>query len=101
MARYTWTRFIKELLPFALPFKKIIATVIFFTLLSVCLDLLEPIIYKNVLNDLSGVFVHHTIKESKTISIAELESRTLKPHEHNKILPRTAKQAFRTLALAS
>ena len=101
MRSYSWLQFVKELFPFATPFKKTIIAVITFTIISVCLDLLEPIVYKNVLNDLSGVFVHHTIKESKTLTYEELGEQTKKPHKHNKVLPRTLDQAFRTLTLAS
>lgn len=101
MVRYTWRHFLKELFPFATPFRKTIAAVILFTLLSVGLDLLEPIVYKNVLNDLSGVFVHHTIKVSKTLTHEELSNRTLLPHKRNEVLPRTSVQAFQTLTYAS
>ena len=101
MKRYTWVRFTKELLPFALPYRKTIFVVITFTLLSVGLDLLEPIVYKNVVNDLSGVFVHKTISDSKTSSREELRKKTLEKHKHNEVAPRTKDQAFHTLILAA
>lgn len=99
--RYTWPRYLRELLPFAVPVKRTIFAVVLFTLISVCLDLLDPIIYKHVLNDLSGVFVHQTISDSATVTKKELRERTTIPHSHTQIQPRTVTQAFRTLILAS
>lgn len=101
MIKYSWKRYLKELVPFVVPYRMTIVVVLLFTFISVGLDLLEPIIYKRVLNDLSGVYVHKTIKENSQVSSEELLTRTRNKHERGHVQPRTIEQAFKTLVIAS
>ena len=101
MIKYSWKKYIRELFPFVFPYRFTIATVLLFTFVSVSLDLLEPIIYKKVLNDLSGVYVHKTYKENINVSAEDLLSMTKIKHERGKVRPRTTDQAFETLVIAA
>lgn len=101
MVKYTWKRYFKELLPFAKPYRKTIGLVILFTLFSVGLDLCEPIIYKHVLNDLSGVYVHKTFQDNVDITDENLTALTQQKHAKHEVAPRTIDQAFKTLVIAA
>ncbi len=97
--QYSWTEFLKELYAFTLPYKRTIAMVVVFMLLAITADLLEPVIYKVVINDLSGMFVHKAAKHFTPAENLLEESR--KPHTRHAVMPRTAVQAFHTLIVGA
>ena len=96
---YSWVEFLKELYVFTVPYKRTIGMVVLFMLLAIAADLVEPVIYKVMINDLSGVFVH---KAAQHFTPSEnLHQNSLKPHTKHTVMPRTAVQAFRTLIIAA
>src|SRR5208337_2177810 len=97
--QYSWIEFLKELYAFTVPYKRTIFMVVLFMLLAIAADLLEPVIYKVVINDLSGVFVHKSAKRFTTAE--ELHQQSLKRHTRHTVMPRTAVQAFRTLIIGA
>ena len=97
--QYSWVEFIKELYVFTVPYKRTIGIVVLFMLLAIAADLLEPVIYKGMINDLSGLFVH---KAAQRFTTAEkLHEESLKPHTRHTVMPRTALQAFHTLIIGA
>jgi ABC-type multidrug transport system fused ATPase/permease subunit len=97
--QYSWIEFIKELNVFTVPYKRTIGMVVVFMMLAIAADLLEPVIYKVVINDLSGIFVH---KAAQHFTPAEtLLQESLKPHTKHTVMPRTAVQAFHTLIIGA
>jgi ABC-type multidrug transport system fused ATPase/permease subunit len=97
--QYSWMEFIKELFVFTVPYKRTIGMVVMFMLLAIAADLLEPVIYKVMINDLSGVFVHKAAQHFTPTETLHQES--LKPHSRHAVMPRTAVQAFRTLIIGA
>lgn len=73
--------------------------VVLFMLLAIAADLVEPVIYKVMINDLSGVLVHKATQPFK--SAETLHQDSLKPHTKHTVMPRTAGQALRTLVIAA
>ena len=97
--QYSWVEFLKELYIFTVPYKRTIGMVVLFMLVAIAADLVEPVIYKVVINDLTGVFVH---KAAQQFTPAEqLHQNSLKPHTKHTVMPRTAVQAFHTLLIAA
>lgn len=96
---YSWSEFLKELYVFTVPYKRTISMVMLFMLLAIAADLLEPVIYKVMINDLSGVFVHKAAQHFTPAE--ELHQESLKRHTSHTVMPRTAVQAFRTLIIGA
>ncbi|MGO9380081.1 MAG: ABC transporter ATP-binding protein [Dissulfurispiraceae bacterium] len=95
--QYSWIEFLKELHIFTVPYKRTIVLVMVFMMLAIAADLMEPVIYKVVINDLAGMFVH---KAAQHFTPAEnLLQESLKPHTKYTVMPRTAVQAFHTLII--
>ena len=97
--QYSWSEFLKELFVFTVPYKRTIVMVMLFMLLAISADLLEPVIYKVMINDLSGVFVHKTAQHFTPAE--NLHQESLKPHTKHTVMPRTALQAFHTLIIGA
>jgi ABC-type multidrug transport system fused ATPase/permease subunit len=102
--KFNWTQIGKALWPYVRPYRAIILLSILLSSISIGIDLLEPIIYKRVLNDLSGVFVHMAESPGPDASEDEIFvhlKRTQETHGKGKVSPRTVDQAFHSLLLAA
>ena len=111
------------------PYKKGLLSVFIISLLSTGVTLVQPLIYREAINDVAGLFVQdarNDVKEemgvdketdndpitgffekeiskseNETISLANDQTKRVKsPHKPNKVAPRTAGEAFRTLIIA-
>jgi len=111
------------------PYKKGLLGVFIISLLSTTVTLIQPLIYREAINDIAGLFVQdarNDVKQEmgvdpetddnpitgffeKKLSPAHQDStqqitatapRVKVPHKNNKVAPRTASEAFNTLMLA-
>jgi ATP-binding cassette, subfamily B, bacterial len=93
--------------------KKRFLLVVFISLLSTVTSLVEPLIYREAINDVAGLFVHkakveaahgHTVaNDDEPISSffeKEVASIRKEPHRPDHVAPRTPSQAMNTLAWA-
>ncbi|HTA61539.1 MAG TPA: ABC transporter ATP-binding protein [Bacteroidia bacterium] len=110
------------------PYKKGLLGVFIISLLSTTVTLIQPLIYREAVNDIAGLFVQDARndvkqemgidpetdnnpitsffgKELATVNdtIQQLTAKTThvkKPHKNNRVAPRTPNEAFNTLMLA-
>jgi ATP-binding cassette, subfamily B, bacterial len=87
------------------PYKKKLLTVFIISLLSTGVTLVEPLVYREAVNDIAGLFV----QQAKTDAKAELGVDTdddspvtnfIERHTHTRVAARTPEQAFDTLLWA-
>ena len=91
-------RFWQPLIHLAVRHRRAFVIMSLLTLLSTGADLLEPLIYRMAINDVTGLFVHHTIVKERGVSVPLAE--TTQKHSRGHIAPRTAEQTFSTLLWA-
>jgi len=106
----TW----KSLFDIVLPYKKKLLMVIFIGLISTGATLLEPLIYREAINDITGVFIGRAVNEAQADSLStEIEVNPIisffqerlsdvqkEPHGHSYVASRTPGQAIQTLMWA-
>jgi ABC-type multidrug transport system fused ATPase/permease subunit len=92
----------KSLIKLILPFKKQFLWVVALSLLGTAASLVEPLIYREAINDVAGVFVNQARDSARSELGVAKEPRKLKKESHhqNKVAPRTSKQALSTLLWA-
>jgi ATP-binding cassette, subfamily B, bacterial len=85
-----------------LPFKKQFVWVVILSLLGTAASLIEPLIYREAINDVAGVFVGQARDSARKESGLAKEPRRKKmePHHKGKVAPRTPQQALDTLLWA-
>ncbi len=85
-----------------LPFKKQFVWVVILSLLGTTTSLVEPLIYREAINDVAGVFVGQARDSARKESGLAKEPRrkTKEPHHKGKVAPRTPQQALDTLLWA-
>jgi ATP-binding cassette, subfamily B, bacterial len=85
-----------------LPFKKQFLWVVFLSLLGTGTSLIEPLIYREAINDVAGVFVSQARDSARKESglAKEPHRKTKEPHHKGKVAPRTPNQALDTLIWA-
>jgi ATP-binding cassette, subfamily B, bacterial len=85
-----------------LPFKKQFIWVVVLSLLGTTTSLIEPLIYREAINDVAGVFVSQARDSARKESGLAKETRHKKkePHHKGKVAPRTPNQALDTLIWA-
>jgi ABC-type multidrug transport system fused ATPase/permease subunit len=94
----TWGNILKLILPF----KKQFLGVVILSLLGTGTSLIEPLIYREAINDVAGVFVGQARDSArKEVGMAKEPRKKVKePHHKGKVAPRTSKQALDTLLWA-
>ena len=98
------------LVHFALPYRRKFLLVAVFALLATATDLISPVIYREAVNDIAGLFVGDagttgvdrlTQSANAGVSSDEVaEAPVRESHERGRVAPRTAEQAFTTLLWA-
>jgi ATP-binding cassette, subfamily B, bacterial len=85
-----------------LPFKKQFVWVVILSLLGTATSLIEPLIYREAINDVAGVFVGQARDSARKESglAKEPHRKTKEPHHKGKVAPRTPQQALDTLLWA-
>jgi len=84
-----------------IPFKKQFIWVIIFSLLGTATSLIEPLIYREAVNDVAGVFVSQARDSARKESgLPKEHLKSKEPHHRNKVSPRTPGQALYTLLWA-
>jgi ATP-binding cassette, subfamily B, bacterial len=85
-----------------LPFKKQFFWVVFLSLLGTGTSLIEPLIYREAINDVAGVFVGQARDSArKEVGLAKEPHRKIKESHHKgKVASRTPQQALNTLLWA-
>ena len=85
-----------------LPFKKQFVWVVILSLLGTATSLIEPLIYREAINDVAGVFVSQARDSARRESglVKEPHRKTKEPHHKGKVAPRTPQQALDTLLWA-
>lgn len=85
-----------------LPFKKQFVWVVILSLLGTATSLIEPLIYREAINDVAGVFVGQARDSARKESglAKEPHRKTKEPHYKGKVAPRTPQQALDTLLWA-
>jgi ATP-binding cassette, subfamily B, bacterial len=85
-----------------LPFKKQFLVVVILSLLGTGTSLIEPLIYREAINDVAGVFVSQARDSArKEVGMAKEPHKKIKePHHKGKVAPRTSRQALDTLLWA-
>jgi ABC-type multidrug transport system fused ATPase/permease subunit len=85
-----------------LPFKKQFLWVVVLSLLGTGTSLIEPLIYREAINDVAGVFVGQARDSArKEVGITREPRKKIKePHHKGKVAPRTSSQALNTLLWA-
>ncbi|MDP9041546.1 MAG: ABC transporter ATP-binding protein/permease, partial [Bacteroidota bacterium] len=76
--------------------------VVIFSLLGTATSLIEPLIYREAINDVAGVFVNQARDSArKEVGLSKEPGKKVKqPHTKGKVAPRTKKQALNTLIWA-
>src|SRR5450631_2867402 len=84
------------------PFKKQFAWVVFLSLLGTGASLVEPLIYREAINDVAGLFVGQARDAAKaeTGQVKESRHKKKEPHQKGKVASRTPAQALDTLLWA-
>jgi ABC-type multidrug transport system fused ATPase/permease subunit len=84
------------------PFKKQFAWVVFLSLLGTGASLVEPLIYREAINDVAGLFVGQARDAAKaeTAQVKESRHKKKEPHKKGKVASRTPAQALDTLLWA-
>jgi ABC-type multidrug transport system fused ATPase/permease subunit len=88
----------------ALPYRRQFVLVALFALLATGLDLLSPLVYREAVNDIAGLFVgepgstgiEQMLEEPDEAAAADAPPERA-PHERGFVAPRTPEQALRTL----
>ncbi len=85
-----------------LPFKKQFLWVVVLSLLGTTTNLIEPLIYREAINDVAGVFVSQARDSARKESglAKETGHKKKEPHHKGKVAPRTPNQALDTLIRA-
>ncbi len=85
-----------------LPFKKQFLWVVVLSLLGTTTSLIEPLIYREAINDVAGVFVSQARDSARKESglVKETGHKKKEPHHKGKVAPRTPNQALDTLLWA-
>jgi ATP-binding cassette, subfamily B, bacterial len=85
-----------------LPLKKQFIWVVILSLLGTGTSLIEPLIYREAINDVAGVFVGQARDSARKESglAKEPHRKTKEPHHKGKVAPRTPQQALDTLLWA-
>ena len=94
----TWSNIVK----LVLPFKRQFLWIVVLSLLGTGTSLIEPLIYREAINDVAGVFVSQA-RDSARIEAGltkEKKKSVKQPHHKTRVAPRTAKQALDTLLWA-
>lgn len=65
---------LRQLYSLVIPHRKRFLLVVFITLLSTGASLVEPLIYREAINDIAGLFVKHANDEAKTAAGEDLET---------------------------
>lgn len=95
------------------PYKKRLILVFVISLLSTAVTLVVPLVYREAVNDIAGLFVQHARNEAKMEmgldsetdesplpNLFEKKHRVKEPHRTNHVAPRTPNEAFDTLIWA-
>jgi ABC-type multidrug transport system fused ATPase/permease subunit len=92
----------KSIFGLILPFKKQFFWVVLLSLLGTGTSLIEPLIYREAINDVAGVFVNQARDSArKEAGLAKEPRKKVKePHHKTSVAPRTSKQALDTLLWA-
>ncbi len=92
----------KSIIALILPFKKQFVWVVVLSLLGTGTSLIEPLIYREAINDVAGVFVSQARDSARKESglPKETHRKTKEPHHKSKVAPRTPNQALDTLLWA-
>jgi ABC-type multidrug transport system fused ATPase/permease subunit len=92
----------KNILILMLPFKKQFFWVIFLSLLGTAASLVEPLIYREAINDVAGLFVRQARDDARAENglTKEVHRKVKEPHRKGKVAPRTPQQAISTLLWA-
>jgi ABC-type multidrug transport system fused ATPase/permease subunit len=92
----------KSIIALILPFKKQFLGVVLLSLLGTGTSLIEPLIYREAINDVAGVFVGQARDSARKESgLAKEPHRKIKePHHKGKVAARTPNQALDTLLWA-
>ena len=93
-----WTKIVHLILPF----KKQFLWVVVLSLLGTGTSLIEPLIYREAINDVAGVFVGQARDSArKEVGITREPRKKIKePHHKGRVAPRTSNQALDTLLWA-
>jgi len=96
--RNTW----RSIFSLILPFKKQFLWVVVLSLLGTTTSLIEPLIYREAINDVAGVFVSQARDSARKESglTKETGRKKKEPHHKGKVAPRTPNQALDTLIWA-
>jgi ATP-binding cassette, subfamily B, bacterial len=91
-----------SILTLILPFKKQFLWVVLLSLLGTATSLIEPLIYREAINDVAGVFVGQARDSARKESglAKEPHRKTKEPHHKGKVASRTPQQALDTLLWA-
>jgi ATP-binding cassette, subfamily B, bacterial len=91
----------KSIFALIIPFKKQFLWVVFLSLLGTGTSLIEPLIYREAINDVAGVFVGQA-RDSvrKETGLPKEHHKTKEPHYKGKVAPRSPQQALNTLLWA-
>lgn len=107
-----WTNILK----LVLPYKRKFLVVVVIGLLSTGANLIEPLIYREAVNDIAGLFVQQARNESTGEEVEEVESpitsfiekgfdyfesKPKEPHRRNYVAGRSPEQALQTLLWAA
>jgi ATP-binding cassette, subfamily B, bacterial len=92
----------KNILGLILPFKKQFVWVVALSLMGTAASLVEPLIYREAINDVAGLFVRQARDAARAETGQARESRrsVKEPHQKGHVAPRTPKQALDTLLWA-
>ncbi len=93
----------KNILNLILPFKKQFLWVVLLSLLGTGTSLIEPLIYREAINDVAGLFVSKASDDARaeTGQVKEVHHNKKKePHHKGKVSPRSPQQALSTLLWA-
>lgn len=98
LKKTVWSNIIKLILPF----KKQFLWVVVLSLLGTGMSLLEPLVYREAINDVAGVFVSQARDSARSEVGLTGEPRKNEKQSHHKakVAPRTSKQALDTLLWA-
>jgi ABC-type multidrug transport system fused ATPase/permease subunit len=98
----------KQIISLVRPFKKQFAWVVFLSLLGTGTSLLEPLIYREAINDVAGLFVKQA-RDSAQAELGQLKvvqhkkkitQKKKEPHQKGKVAARTPAEALDTLLWA-
>lgn len=88
----------QALRPLLRPHRRTFIAVFLLTLAGSCFALVEPIVYREVINDVSGLYVRHAYEQSGATGHPSAD--TSKSHRKGHVAARTPEQALSTLVWA-